>query len=103
MLLAGANAAFVTGFVDIQRISLCTVRLPDQVLIGAAMNAASLFTTGTTVVAVKMRLEKWVGKRGKAGSGVDASAGFNDMEKSGFETDEKEKVSLKERIRGLRG
>ncbi|KAF7961173.1 hypothetical protein EAE96_000840 [Botrytis aclada] len=53
LLLAGANAAFVTGFVDIQRISLCTVRLPDQVLIGAAMNAASLFTTGTTVVAVR--------------------------------------------------
>ncbi|TGO47039.1 hypothetical protein BOTNAR_0548g00030 [Botryotinia narcissicola] len=103
VLLAAANAAFVTGFVDIQRISLCTVRLPDQVLIGAAMNAASLFTTGTTVVAVKMRLEKWVGRRGESGVGGGASAGFNDMEKSGFETDEKEKVSLKDRIRGLRG
>ncbi|TGO07068.1 hypothetical protein BTUL_0337g00060 [Botrytis tulipae] len=103
VLLAAANAAFVTGFVDIQRISLCTVRLPDEVLIGAAMNVASLFTTGTTVVAVKMRLEKWVGRRGKTGVGGDASVGFNDMEKSGFETDEKEKVSFKERIRGLRG
>ncbi|KAF7888623.1 uncharacterized protein EAF02_003164 [Botrytis sinoallii] len=103
VLLAAANAAFVTGFVDIQRISLCTVRLPDQVLIGAAMNAASLFTTGTTVVAVKMRLEKWMkGKKGGSGS-ASASVGFNDMEKSGFETEEKEKVSLKERIRGLRG
>ncbi|KAF7902352.1 hypothetical protein EAF00_002255 [Botryotinia globosa] len=87
VLLAAANAAFVTGFVDIQRISLCTVRLPDQVLIGATMNAASLFTTGVTVVAVKMRLEKWVGRRGKSGVGGDASRGFNDMEKSGFETD----------------
>ncbi|KAF5868979.1 uncharacterized protein Bfra_011946oa [Botrytis fragariae] len=102
VLLAGANAAFVTGFVDIQRISLCTVRLPDQVLIGAAMNAASLFTTGTTVVAVKMRLEKWVGRK-KGGAGANVDGGVNDMEKSGFEVDEKEKVSLKERIRGLRG
>ncbi|KAK6612146.1 hypothetical protein H4I96_01359 [Botrytis cinerea] len=67
LLFAGANAAFVTGFTDIQRISLCTVQLPDSVLIGAAMNVASLFTTGTTVVAVKMRLEKWVGGRGGVG------------------------------------
>ncbi|TGO33227.1 hypothetical protein BHYA_0259g00090 [Botrytis hyacinthi] len=103
VLLAGAIVSFVTGFVDIQRISLCTVRLPDQVLLVAAMVVASLFATGTTMVAVKMRLEKLVGSKGNAGAGGGASAGFNDMEKSGFETDENEKVSLKERVRGLRG
>ncbi|KAM0306063.1 hypothetical protein ACHAO8_010909 [Botrytis cinerea] len=108
LLFAGANAAFVTGFTDIQRISLCTVQLPDSVLIGAAMNVASLFTTGTTVVAVKMRLEKWVGGKGRSGvesgnGNGNGNAGFNDMEKSGFEVDEKEKVSLKDRIKGLRG
>ncbi|KAF7910639.1 uncharacterized protein EAF01_002149 [Botrytis porri] len=98
VLLAGANAAFVTGFVDIQRISLCTVRLPDQVLIGAAMNVASLFTTGTTVGGGQ---NEWVGRKGgSVGVNVD---GGNDMEKSGFETDEKEKIGLVERIRGLRG
>ncbi|KAB8304876.1 hypothetical protein EYC80_004207 [Monilinia laxa] len=100
-LLGAANVAFVTGFVDIQRISLCTVQLPDAVLIGAAMNVASTFTTGTTVVTVKMYIKKWMGRemRGVPGMGDEGGIG---MEKSGFE-DDKEKVTFKERIRILRG
>ncbi|RAL67860.1 hypothetical protein DID88_008586 [Monilinia fructigena] len=100
-LLGVANVAFVTGFVDIQRISLCTVQLPDAILIGAAMNVASTFTTGTTVVTVKMYIKKWIGRemRGVPGMGDEGEMG---IEKSGFE-DDKQKVTFKERIRILRG
>lgn len=103
-VLAGANIAFVTGFVDIQRISLCTVELPDVVLIGAAMNVTSTFTTGTTVVTVKMFIQKWMGREMKgvlSGNVENMDAKFaGDVEKSGFED---EKVGFRDRIRNLAG
>ncbi|KAF7871659.1 hypothetical protein EAF04_003766 [Stromatinia cepivora] len=103
-LLGAANVAFVSGFSDIQRISLCTVQLPDSVLIGTAMNVASTFTTGTTVVTVKMYIEKWM-KREMTGVPSGSAEGMGgkfggDVEKSGFED---EKVGFRDRIRNLRG
>ncbi|CAD6445411.1 8cb9c813-8ab3-4973-a628-aae03289f549 [Sclerotinia trifoliorum] len=103
-LLGGANVAFVTGLVDIQRISLCTVELPDMVLIGAAMNVTSSFTTGTTVVTVKMFIQKWMKREMMgvpSGSAQNMDAKFGgDVEKSGFED---EKVGFRDRIRNLAG
>ncbi|KAJ8066569.1 hypothetical protein OCU04_005621 [Sclerotinia nivalis] len=103
-LLGGANVAFVTGFADIQRISLCTVQLPDAVLIGAAMNVTSTFTTGTTVVTVKMFIQKWMGRemKGVPSGGAEGMGGKfgGDIEKSGFED---EKVGFRDRIRNLAG
>ena len=75
LLLVVANVLFLTGFVDIQRISLCTVQLPDGILIAAAMNVASIFTVGTTIVAVKMYIKKWIGgeSREMVGDGEKSS------------------------------
>ncbi|KAI9648600.1 hypothetical protein NHQ30_003237 [Ciborinia camelliae] len=98
VLLTLGIGAFVTGFVDIQRISLCTVRLPDAVLIGAALLVAGAFTIGITVVVVRMFMEKWMAREMKGGMGVEG--GEQGVEKSGFEN---EKVSLKDRIKNLKG
>ncbi|PQE20691.1 cytochrome b b6 petb protein [Rutstroemia sp. NJR-2017a BBW] len=69
ILLILANVLFVTGLVDIQRVSLCTVQLPDAVLVGAGMNIASVFTTGVTVVQAKWVVRRWVKGREAEGLG----------------------------------
>ncbi|QSZ29394.1 hypothetical protein DSL72_003908 [Monilinia vaccinii-corymbosi] len=103
-VFGASNAAFVTGFVDIQRISLCTVRLPDVVLIGATMAVSNTFTTGLTVVMVKMYIQKWMGRAIKEvpGMGDGGVGGGEEVEKSGFEEDD-EKRTFKERVKDLRG
>ncbi|KAM3089008.1 hypothetical protein ACMFMG_000627 [Clarireedia jacksonii] len=72
ILLVLANVLFVTGLADIQRVSLCTVQLPDVVLVGAGMNIASVFATGVTVVQGKWVIRRWVqGREGERLSGVE--------------------------------
>ncbi|KAM3086494.1 hypothetical protein ACMFMF_000443 [Clarireedia jacksonii] len=71
ILLVLANVLFVTGLADIQRVSLCTVQLPDVVLVGAGMNIASVFATGVTVVQGKWVIRRWV--QGEGGRAVEWS------------------------------
>jgi hypothetical protein len=82
ILLTLADILFVTGLVDIQRVSLCTVQLPDAVLVGAGMNIASVFTTGVTVVQAKWVVRRWV--RGREAEGLGAvESGEKDKEGKG--------------------
>lgn len=83
LVFAVTNLAFVTGFVDVQRISLCTVQLPDALLLVVAMVVTTSFATGTTVVTVKMFVKMWLGKERTGTMGGDTRYAVE--EKSGFD------------------
>lgn len=83
LVFAVTNLAFVTGFVDVQRISLCTVQLPDALLLVVATVATTSLATGTTVATVKMFVKMWLGKERTGTIGGDAR--YAGDEKSGFD------------------
>lgn len=65
-LITLSVALFVTGFVDIQRISLCTVQLPDAAFVIITMLSMTSLIGGITVAQARWVMEWWLSKKASA-------------------------------------
>ncbi|RDW77286.1 hypothetical protein BP6252_05339 [Coleophoma cylindrospora] len=59
ILIALSTLSFVTGFIDIQRISLCTVQLPTAAIIVATMVSTSCLIASIAVVHARWVIQWW--------------------------------------------